>query len=62
LKEYHLNWKTIPQSGSVYYKGFLKVKASSFEEAIKKAEKIIRAKSKRLLDVPLEITEKGATL
>lgn len=59
MKEYSLSWRTIPSSGSVYYKGVLSVRAASFHAAIDEAEKIIRAKHKKFRDVPLKIIEEG---
>jgi len=60
LKEYHLTWRTVPLSGSVYYKGVLTIKANSFDEAVDEAERIIRAKPhQKFRDVPLQIIQKG---
>jgi len=60
LKKYCLKWRTVPLSGSIYSHGVLTINARSFDEAVDKAELIIRAKShQKFRDVPLQIIEKG---
>ena len=59
MKEYYFSWRTVPPAGSVYYKGVLTVTADYFDEAMDEAEKIIRGKSKKFIDIPLKIIEKG---